>query len=94
MANFILIVFLSTNAAFADPISVTQFIAKASFQNDYVFQFYKNRNYKLFWLGNTGDNSARLKAFTFALADASMHGLPSSKFSSKSLLSEIFQCEL
>ena len=89
MANFTLIFFLSTNVASAESISVKQFIAKASFQNDYVFQFYKNRNYKLFWLGNTGDNSARLNAFTFALTDAPMHGLPSSKFSSKSLLSEI-----
>ena len=89
LLNLTLLVFLNINAAFAEPISIKQSIAKASVQNNYVFQFYKNRNYKLFWLGNTGDNSARLKALTFALADASMHGLPSSKFSSKSLVSEI-----
>ena len=89
MVNFTIIVFLSTNAGSAEPISVKQFIAKASFQNDYAFQFYKNRNYKLFWLGNTGNHSARLNALTSALTDASMHGLPSSKFSPRRLFSEI-----
>ena len=90
LVNIISISIFSSNAASAEPIFIKQYVAEASFGNDYVSQFYKNRNYDPFWLGNSVENDARLQALIGALSDAPMHGLPSSKFSFKRILSDIY----
>ena len=90
LVNIISINIFSSIAESAEPISIKQFVAEASFRNNHVSQFYESRNYDPFWLGNNVDNVARLQALISALSDAPMHGLPSSKFSLNRILSDIY----
>lgn len=74
----------------ANTMSVKQFVAEASFEDNEIAEFYKSRNYELFWLGDAEDNKSRLDALFFALSDADMHGLPRKKFELKKFSSTFF----
>ena len=90
LISFIFVYLAGSSFVIANTLSVRQFVAEASFEDNEIAEFYKKRNYELFWLGGAEDNKSRLDALFFAVSDADMHGLPSKKFELKKFSSTFF----
>ena len=65
LISFIFVYLAGSSFVIANTLSVRQFVAEASFEDNEIAEFYKNRNYELFWLGGAEDNKSRLDALFF-----------------------------
>ena len=90
--GFMVLIYLSCSGlqpAVAQTFGFKQSVAQAAALDRAVHEFYKTRNYQSFWTGDTPPERFRLRALIKSFSEARLHGLPTTKFNSETLISKI-----
>ncbi len=90
--RFVVLIYLSCFAlqlAAAQTFGFKQSVAQAAALDGTVHEFYKARNYRSFWTGDTPPEKSRLRALIKSFSEAQLHGLPKVKFNLETLISKI-----
>ncbi|WP_136682823.1 L,D-transpeptidase family protein [Falsirhodobacter xinxiangensis] len=86
-ALWLMMAFLPPSAVVAQEAGLAQVIASAAGSGDQIARFYQERHYAPLWTGP--DASERRQIFLDAIATASEHGLPTSRYDAAGLIAQL-----